>query len=569
MVADAVAIIGGAERHRRRARPLSDHAQVHDRRPGDRGRRRARPCIQAAAASSASAIPPLLLAPGPVGRRQLPHVPRRDREAAEAADRLQHAGDATAWSSTPSVAEGRARRTARRSSSCSSTTRSTARSATRPASATCRTTTWRTAATTPQCSCEDKVHKRKVVDLGPIMLDAERCVLCSRCVRFEREVIGHEPLRVREPRRPHADRAPSRTGRSPHDYAGNLADVCPVGALLSHDFRFKMRVWFLKRARVGLPRLLDRLQRLRRRARRRGPPPAARAATPTSTSPGCATPAARSTARSALDDAASAARACAGAGGWDGLPLADALDRVAAALRDAGAASAFVATPQATNEDLFAFRPLADAAGGLLDFRVGDPQERVRERRDRRAPARGPQPEHAGLPRPGARPRRRRRRSSTACRAGEVKALVLQGPELLRAARGGRRARARCRSSAVMATHEGPELDARARRAAGGGLGRGRRHLHQLPAARAARCARRSCRRATRSRGGSSRRRSSSGSASRSAPTSAREVFAARSPRRRPTTRGARLPRARRRTGRALPLAEPAARTPARRRSRA
>ena len=31
-----------------------------------------------------------------------------------------------------------------------------------------------------------------------------------------------------------------------HDYAGNLADVCPVGALLSHDFRFKMRVWFLK-----------------------------------------------------------------------------------------------------------------------------------------------------------------------------------------------------------------------------------------------------------------------------------------------------------------------------------
>ena len=37
---------------------------------------------------------------------------------------------------------------------------------------------------------EDKVHKRKVVDLGPIMLDAERCVLCSRCLRFEREVTG-------------------------------------------------------------------------------------------------------------------------------------------------------------------------------------------------------------------------------------------------------------------------------------------------------------------------------------------------------------------------------------------
>ena len=37
---------------------------------------------------------------------------------------------------------------------------------------------------------EDKVRKRKVVDLGPIMLDAERCVLCSRCLRFEREVTG-------------------------------------------------------------------------------------------------------------------------------------------------------------------------------------------------------------------------------------------------------------------------------------------------------------------------------------------------------------------------------------------
>ena len=53
-------------------------------------------------------------------------------------------------------------------------------------------------------------------------------------------------LRVREPRRPHPDRDLRRTGPIEHDYAGNLADVCPVGALLSNDFRFKMRVWFLK-----------------------------------------------------------------------------------------------------------------------------------------------------------------------------------------------------------------------------------------------------------------------------------------------------------------------------------
>src|SRR5512144_2905858 len=41
---------------------------------------------------------------------------------------------------------------------------------------------------------EEKVHKRKVVDLGPIMLDAERCVLCSRCLRFEKEVTGTNSL---------------------------------------------------------------------------------------------------------------------------------------------------------------------------------------------------------------------------------------------------------------------------------------------------------------------------------------------------------------------------------------
>ena len=45
-----------------------------------------------------------------------------------------------------------------------------------------------------QVEVEDKVRKRKVVDLGPIMLDAERCVLCSRCLRFEREVTGTNSL---------------------------------------------------------------------------------------------------------------------------------------------------------------------------------------------------------------------------------------------------------------------------------------------------------------------------------------------------------------------------------------
>src|SRR6266704_7067219 len=92
---------------------------------------------------------------------------------------------------------------------------------------------------------EDKVRKRKVVDLGPIMLDAERCVLCTRCLRFEREVTGTNTFELVN-RGDHTEISTFEGRPVLHDYAGNLADVCPVGALLSHDFRFKMRFWFLK-----------------------------------------------------------------------------------------------------------------------------------------------------------------------------------------------------------------------------------------------------------------------------------------------------------------------------------
>ena len=79
---------------------------------------------------------------------------------------------------------------------------------------------------------EDKVRKRKVVDLGPIMLDAERCVLCSRCLRFEKEVTGTNLLEFVD-RGDHVSIATFENRPITHDYAGNLADVCPVGALLS------------------------------------------------------------------------------------------------------------------------------------------------------------------------------------------------------------------------------------------------------------------------------------------------------------------------------------------------
>src|SRR6185295_7968812 len=79
---------------------------------------------------------------------------------------------------------------------------------------------------------EEKVKKRKVVDLGPIMLDAERCVLCSRCLRYEKEVTGTNSLEFQN-RGDHTQIASFENRPIAHAYAGNLADVCPVGALLS------------------------------------------------------------------------------------------------------------------------------------------------------------------------------------------------------------------------------------------------------------------------------------------------------------------------------------------------
>ncbi|MGH7726768.1 MAG: 2Fe-2S iron-sulfur cluster-binding protein [Candidatus Eiseniibacteriota bacterium] len=91
-----------------------------------------------------------------------------------------------------------------------------------------------------------KVHKRKVVDLGPIVLDKERCVLCSRCVRFCREVSGSRALQFFT--RGVTTEIGTENNRpiEGDGYIGNTVDICPVGALTSKDFRFKQRVWFLK-----------------------------------------------------------------------------------------------------------------------------------------------------------------------------------------------------------------------------------------------------------------------------------------------------------------------------------
>jgi NADH-quinone oxidoreductase subunit G len=93
---------------------------------------------------------------------------------------------------------------------------------------------------------ETKVHKPKTVDLGPrIVLDAERCILCTRCIRFTRDLAGDDALGIVD-RGSHSTLAAYPGHRFDNNYTLNTADICPVGALTSKDFRFQMRVWFLK-----------------------------------------------------------------------------------------------------------------------------------------------------------------------------------------------------------------------------------------------------------------------------------------------------------------------------------
>jgi NADH-quinone oxidoreductase subunit G len=92
---------------------------------------------------------------------------------------------------------------------------------------------------------EDKVKKHKALDIGPlIMLDQERCILCTRCTRFLEEITKTEELGIFE-RGNHCqiDLFPDK--RLDNPYSGNVADICPVGALTNKDFRFRARVWYL------------------------------------------------------------------------------------------------------------------------------------------------------------------------------------------------------------------------------------------------------------------------------------------------------------------------------------
>jgi NADH-quinone oxidoreductase subunit G len=90
---------------------------------------------------------------------------------------------------------------------------------------------------------EEKIHKDKRVSLGPyVMFDAERCISCSRCIRFCDEIAKDPELTfIKRGDRVTIVTYPGEEMDNP--YSLNTTDICPVGALTSKDFRFRARVW--------------------------------------------------------------------------------------------------------------------------------------------------------------------------------------------------------------------------------------------------------------------------------------------------------------------------------------
>ncbi len=87
----------------------------------------------------------------------------------------------------------------------------------------------------------------KALDAGDhIVLDQERCILCTRCIRFLDNISGTSELGIIH--RGHESKITTFPGKPiKNDYSGNITDICPVGALTLKEFRFKQRVWFLKK----------------------------------------------------------------------------------------------------------------------------------------------------------------------------------------------------------------------------------------------------------------------------------------------------------------------------------
>ncbi len=283
---------------------------------------------------------------------------------------------------------------------------------------------------------DDKVRKAKVIDLGEtIMLDRERCVLCSRCIRFGQEVLGKQEFAFQN----RGDRVEIFTFENrPLDagYAGNYADICPVGALTSKDFRFKKRVWLLTATPSVCPHCstgcniqVDHEKgRVYRVLPRRNPE--------VNKSWMC------DIGRMAYKQLNADDRLTTPLHRVNGIQvpatLGDVLDETAAAFAHAkaqGGTIAMIASPRATNETLYAFRTLARALGTPhLDYRADGSHALTHEREDIVLRRKDPHPNNTGAaaiigePAVGG---MTVAHMLDAARAGKIAVLYLLGPELL------------------------------------------------------------------------------------------------------------------------------------------
>ena len=99
----------------------------------------------------------------------------------------------------------------------------------------------------PSMSSDPKVRSTKFHPLSErIVLDNERCILCSRCVRFTREVSKSNALGIVQRGDTSLVRASEDGALDGDPYSDNVVDLCPVGALLSRSFLYQARVWYLK-----------------------------------------------------------------------------------------------------------------------------------------------------------------------------------------------------------------------------------------------------------------------------------------------------------------------------------
>ncbi len=216
---------------------------------------------------------------------------------------------------------------------------------------------------------EDKVKKPKNVRFSEaITFDAERCILCTRCVRFFEDVRGKNVLGLVN--RGTFNEIAVASGKQIDDgYSLNIVDICPVGALTSTDFRFQSRVWFLAQTEsvcngcstgcnISISARDDRIHRYVPRVN-------------TAVNGHWMCDAGRMSYKAVASETRLQQPLRRIGGGLEPVDWTEALDVAAERIRDARKPVTFVASTAASNEDLWLFRRLASGVKGARLVRVG------------------------------------------------------------------------------------------------------------------------------------------------------------------------------------------------------